>query len=556
MLEILVAQITPVKACVCLVGIFFLAGLLRRLQVSRENSRLGERAPRIRFQLPYAIDHIYQYVVANHNCQDLVFWQSSILNAQGASSIDHPQTAELDAGISNRTIVTTDPQNIRALLTGQFADFGKGEEFHRDWKEFLGDSIFVTDGELWSRSRQLIRPMFTRDRIVDTELFEKHIQHLIPLLAGTPDSKAVDVVPLFLRYTLDAATDYLLGEGTNSLQNPATTFAEAFKYVQHRQGEIFRYVPFNFLLSRTKFRQNLKIMNDFIQPYIDRVLSLPPSDLTQDPSKPSTFLHALAHFTRDPQILRDQLTAILLAGRDTTATTLSFCLYELSRNPSVVQSLRAEISTRLGLGPSSKTPTYTDLKEMKYLAAILNETTRLYPVVPFNLRYALSPTTLPTGGGPTGSSPIGIRPHTRIIYSTMLMQRDPAYYPPPEESKAYYYDPGKWIPERWMRGWVPAPWRFVPFNGGPRICPGQQFALVEMGYTLVRILQVYGCLRAGRGDGRGDGVGEGVEGDLRMRFEITLNPGSELNCVFERDDGGGYDGGQGGGGDVKKERSA
>ncbi|PWY91819.1 cytochrome P450 alkane hydroxylase [Aspergillus sclerotioniger CBS 115572] len=535
MLELLVAQMTPVKASVCLAGIFILACLLRKLQVSREISRLGARAPRVRFRLPYAIDHIYNSIVANRNCQDFTFWQAVIANAKGASTIHHPQTAELDAGISNRTIITTDPDNIRALLTGQFADFGKGEDFHRDWKEFLGDSIFVTDGELWSTSRHLIRPMFTRDRIVDTELFEKHIQHLIPLLAGTPDKKAVGITPLFLRYTLDAATDYLLGEGTNSLQNPATAFAEAFKYVQHRQGEIFRYGPFNFFLSRTQFRQNLQTMNNFIQPYIDRVLSLPPTN-NNHPSnsnpKPNTFLDALSHFTRDSRVLRDQLISILLAGRDTTAITLSFCLYELSRNPTVVTHLRTEISTRLGLGPSCQKPTYTDLKEMKYLTAILNETTRLYPVVPFNVRYALTHTTLPTGGGATGSEPIGIRPNTRIVYSTMLMQRDPAHYPPPG-SKGYF-DPGKWIPERWMGEWTPKPWRFLPFNGGPRICLGQQFALVEMGYTLVRILQVYGSLRA---EGE-DGVEVG--GDPRLRFEITLNPGCELNCVFEKDGGDGW----------------
>lgn len=85
--------------------------------------------------------------------------------------------------------------------------------------------------------------MFTRDRIVDTEIFEKHVQHLIPLLAGSSapgGSRTVDVGPLFFRYTLDAATDYLLGQGTSSLQNPETTFAEAFRYVQHRQAQLFR----------------------------------------------------------------------------------------------------------------------------------------------------------------------------------------------------------------------------------------------------------------------------------------------------------------------------
>lgn len=190
-----------------------------------------------------AIDFIIESAKANKTHTDLQFWSKAMSNAKKPPQLQSVRTAELDGGISNRAILTKDPENIKAILTGQFADYGKGESFHRDWREFLGDSIFVTDGEMWSRSRQLIRPMFVRDRIVDTEIFEKHVQHLIPLLAGSDSpsgSKVVDVGPLFFRYTLDAATDYLLGNGTDSLQNPATTFAEAFRFVQSKQAEMFR----------------------------------------------------------------------------------------------------------------------------------------------------------------------------------------------------------------------------------------------------------------------------------------------------------------------------
>lgn len=189
-----------------------------------------------------ALDFIYKGQQAYLANKDLEFWNDSIVTAGGKTNV---KTAELDAGVSTRAIMTMDPENIKALLTGQFADYGKGETFHREWKEFLGDSIFATDGELWSRSRQLIRPMFVRDRIVDTEIFEKHVQKLIPLLGGSNSpptgSRVVDVGSLFFRYTLDAATDYLLGQGTDSLENPATRFAEAFRYVQQRQAELFRF---------------------------------------------------------------------------------------------------------------------------------------------------------------------------------------------------------------------------------------------------------------------------------------------------------------------------
>lgn len=290
-----------------------------------------------------------------------------------------------------------------------------------------------------------------------------------------------------------------------------------------------RNSSFNFILSRKEFRKQLKVMDEFIQPYINHVLTLSTAELDQKLSNKETFLDALARFTRDPRVLRDQLVAVLLAGRDTTAGTLSFCLFELARNPHIVAKLREEIRDRLGVGPNGKKPSYTDLKEMKFLNAVLHETMRFYPVVPFNVRYSLHNTTLPRGGGPDGTAPVGVRGNTRIIYSTLLMQRDPRHYDPPGSPN--YFDPGKWIPERWVSGWQPKPWFFIPFNGGPRICIGQQFATIEMGYTVVRILQAFEQIQAMPVSGQ-----EKVQ-DPVLEFEVTLSPGAELNCVFTRVEG-------------------
>ncbi|KAL6228825.1 hypothetical protein BDW75DRAFT_127882 [Aspergillus navahoensis] len=526
MIEEIVGKTTPIQAILYLLGAFFFACLARKIQVQWQLSLLGARAPKIPFFLPYAMDFIYKSMQANRSDRDLEYFTDIMRNAKGAPLVEDNKTVELDAGISTRVIFTRDPENIKAILTGQFSDYGKGESFHRDWREFLGDSIFVTDGEQWSASRHLIRPMFVRDRLVDTEIFEKHVQHLIPLLAGDNRSKVVNVTSLFFRYTLDAATDYLLGHGTDSLQNPETEFAEAFRYVQRRQAQYFRLGVFKFVLSRTEFRRQLKVMDDFIKPYIDRVLAMSSTELDQKLSKSDTFLHALARFTRDRRILRDQLVAILLAGRDTTAATLSFCLFELARNSEATAKLREEIASRLGVGTSAQKPSYIDLKEMKYLNAVLNESMRLYPVVPFNVRFSLKDTTLPRGGGSDGLAPVGVRAGTRVIYSTMIMQRSPENYDLP--SAPNYFNPSQWNPERWLSGWQPKPWQFIPFNGGPRICIGQQFAMIEMGYTVVRILQAFERIQAV------PEAGKSVVEDPRLRFEVTLTPASELNCVFFR----------------------
>lgn len=119
-------------------------------------------------------------------------------------------------------------------------------------------------------------------------------------------------------------------------------------------------------------------MEAFVQPFLEQALSLSPEELEKRTKNEEgfTFLHALAGYTRDARVLRDQLTALLLAGRDTTACTLSWLFYELSIHPVVVQKLRKEILEVVG--PSAK-PTYEHLKSMKYLQVSSDRNTAFPP---------------------------------------------------------------------------------------------------------------------------------------------------------------------------------
>lgn len=148
--------------------------------------------------------------------------------------------------VGRRTIFTADPENIKAILATQFQDYGKGELFHREWKAFLGDSIFTTDLEQWHDSRALLRPQFIKDRVSDLEVFETHVQLLIQKIVqggkrydGTQGGE-VEVSDLLFRYTLDAATHFLLGRSVDSLNTPEQEFAEAFGEVQRVQSIITR----------------------------------------------------------------------------------------------------------------------------------------------------------------------------------------------------------------------------------------------------------------------------------------------------------------------------
>lgn len=156
---------------------------------------------------------------------------------------------------------------------------------------------------------------------------------------------------------------------------------------------------------------------------------------------------------------------ILLAGRDTTAGTLSFLFKELSAHPDIYGKLRREILEKVG---SRQAPTYDDLKNMPYLQHCISETLRIYPSVPFNLRLALKDTTLPKGGGHDGLSPVGVMKDTTVVYSTRHLHLNPSMYPAVSASSPPVLD---FRPERWET-WTPRPWQYLPFNGGPRICIG------------------------------------------------------------------------------------
>jgi cytochrome P450 len=293
---------------------------------------------------------------------------------------DHaPNVIEINVTGGQRFIFTDDPEHIKTILTGKFADYGKGEQFHEIWKPFLGDSIFTTDGQQWQDSRNLIRPMFVKNRVSDLHIFERWTR--IMLAQFPAPGQTFDIQDLFYRLTIDIITDFLLGGSVNSLENPRVGFVRAFTDVQRTQTMLTVLMPIEKLIPRGKYKRGIRTMEEFITPFIDKALSLSDDELTKinKSERSFTFLHALAYYTRDPKVIRDQIIAVLLAGRDTTAATLSWMFHELTQVPEVYAKMREEILRVVG---DERAPTYDDLKDLKYLSNCLNETLRLYPSVP------------------------------------------------------------------------------------------------------------------------------------------------------------------------------
>jgi len=125
--------------------------------------------------------------------QGLAVWEELFTTYGHRAS---PLTIEVNV-LNHRIVLTADSENIRSLLAKQFNDFGKGERFHHQWQEFLGDSIFNVDGEQWKQSRSLIRAQFVRERVGDLEVVDRHARTLVDLMRT--GGEAVNVVDLFFR---------------------------------------------------------------------------------------------------------------------------------------------------------------------------------------------------------------------------------------------------------------------------------------------------------------------------------------------------------------------
>lgn len=434
-------------------------------------------------------------------------------------------------GTSN--FITAEPRNIQAILATQFEDFIMGTARRTNLKTALGRSIFAVDGRAWHRSREAMRPIFTRDSISRLDLLEEHIQIMFQIIESTEKESTIDddgrvwsapvsLAALLPRLTMDSATELFLGHSTHSLksllsiqhnghgqvQNEQDDFGHSFERMLSILGTRMRLRSLYWLYGNKELNQCIQTLHNFV----DNAINAADQSREQGSSKLRyDFLESLRARCSDRAEVREQVLGLLAAGRDTTASLAAWVFYCLVRNLRTYIKLRETILDTFG--PYSSTVgqsiTFEKLKGCSYLQHVLNETLRLHSVVPFNSRCAIRDTTLPTGGGPDGNMPVFVPKGTEVNFSTHVLHR---------RKDLWGEDADEFVPERWETKRPGTTWQYVPFNGGPRICIGQQFALTEAGYVVVRMIQRYDAI-------------EGLDIDLERdwhNFTIVCSPGSPV----------------------------
>ena len=287
------------------------------------------------------------------------------------------------------------------------------------------------------------------------------------------DGSTVDLSELFFRLTMDSATELLFGESTDSLtKNSAGGFAVAFGNGQNFIANESRWGRWAKLFPANKsFEKDRTYVHDFVDYYVDKGLAKRNELLSEKtPSGRYVFIDELVRQTTDRVRIRSELLNILLAGRDTTASLLTNVWYTLSKRPDIWAKLQDEIAELDGGKPS-----FEQMKNLKYLKALLNESLRMHPVVPSNSREAVEDTTLPVGGGPDGRAPIFVRKGDLVVWNVYCMHRRKDYYGRDAEE----FRPERWLddPETGEKGLRPG-WEYLPFNGksmGVRPCLASVF---------------------------------------------------------------------------------
>lgn len=180
-------------------------------QNARKAKPFGCKPPKtLVHRLPFAVDLIYELFRADRD-KVLPEYLRERFHRAGALTYSY-------LFLNQTTIFTIDPKNLQAIMSTQFKDFSLGATRRANFSPFLGHGIFTEDGEDWERSRAMLRPHFSRSQISDLGLEEGHVQSIIQALPVMDSgwTRRVDLQSLFLRLTLDSATEFLFGKSVNS----------------------------------------------------------------------------------------------------------------------------------------------------------------------------------------------------------------------------------------------------------------------------------------------------------------------------------------------------
>jgi cytochrome P450 len=365
------------------------------------------------------------------------------------------------------------PEHIKEVLLTKQNHFKKAKGLQVA-KAVVGEGLLTSEGEKHMRQRRLMQPHFQPKRI--SSYAQNMVQKTQIMLQTWTDGEERSITDDMMRLTLAIIMKTMFSievkeDSAQSIHDIGHAIEVGMKYAT-RKATSFINIPAGIPTKRNRERQeSIKLLDDTIFSIInDRRQS---SDKEAKEDLLSMLLAAKDEEDgtgmSDEQV-HDEVMTIFLAGHETTANTLSWTWYLLSQHPEVEQKFSAELDAVLGGNP----PTVDDLKNLPYLNNLIWESMRLYPAVWTMNREVVEAVEI---GGHT------FRPGETLMMSQYVMHRNSRFFENPEQ-----FDPGRF--EGNLLKQIPQ-YAYFPFGGGPRICIGNHFALMEAALLLATIGQRY-----------------------------------------------------------------
>lgn len=356
------------------------------------------------------------------------------------------------------------PDLIREVLIEKAANYSKNALTQKSLRPFLGNGLLLSEGELHRQQRKLMQPAFHSRRIESYAQFM--VEHATQVLDGWRAGQERDLAAEMMKLTLTIVGRTLLGVDVSA---DAQRVGQLVTAMLHHANETTRrlvqlpdWVP----TARSRHRRStVRELHALMHKIIDE---------RRRSGRDHGDLLSMLLLTRDEsgagmsdEQVRDEALTMILAGHETTANTLAWSLSLLARNQPIAEAVHTELATVLAGRP----PTLSDLPQLPLVDQVIKESLRLYPPAPVFTRQPLAETEL--GGYAIAADAI-------LVTSPYFLHRDPRLFA----------EPLRFWPERWAGGLERSLPRcsYFPFGAGPRVCIGQQFALLEARLLLALLL--------------------------------------------------------------------
>lgn len=379
----------------------------------------------------------------------------------------YPDIVEMHFPGGYTMLYVSNPELIEEVLVTRQKSFHKDAFLKVHAHAVFGNGLLSSDGDFWLRQRRMAQPAFHRQRI---DAYGQIIaEHTDQFLAKITPGQPFNLTKAMNQLTLDIVSETLFGQVSathkhvisDSLDVIMDQFSnDGLGLISHltrlpltrARDERYRVATHAFESAILEIIHERKRANDDRQDLLSMFLAA-----RDDDDQPMNI-----------QQLADECKTMFLAGHETTALSMTWTVWLLLNHPTIMQTLMHEIDTVLG----DRTASMADMAALPYTEQVIRESMRLYPPAYTIPRHSIEQVEI---GG------YQIDAEKDVHMSQFAMHHDARWYADP-----YAFKPERWTPE--FRAALPK-YAYFPFGGGPRLCIGQQFALLETTILLTRMLQ-------------------------------------------------------------------